>query len=227
MKQFDETLSMVLKNFSTINSGIVFTANSTKLKTISPKKTIFATFPIINYEIDRTFGIYNIQEFLSVLTMFRDYEIECKEQYLLVKDMNRTMRTVKYFYASNGMIVTPPDKDITVGDTILEFKLDSDTIQDINRSAKILRLNTLEISTNKISLFNDTENSSNDFNIDITPVVSTTQINPFRIDFESFKVLKGDYTIQISNIGLCKLECTSPDFLGLSYYLPQKVRSNI
>jgi hypothetical protein len=64
MELSDRTLS-VLKNFANINSNIVFREGN-ELKTISVAKNILAKVTLDD-DIPSTFGIYDLNEFLSVL----------------------------------------------------------------------------------------------------------------------------------------------------------------
>ena len=64
MKISQETLA-VLKNFTTINSGIYFKEGNT-LSTVSPQKNILADAKI-NETIPCSFGIYDLNNFLCRL----------------------------------------------------------------------------------------------------------------------------------------------------------------
>ena len=64
MKLSNETLT-VLKNFSSINTGIFFKQGSV-LSTVSPQKNILADAQI-SENIPQDFGIYDLNNFLSVI----------------------------------------------------------------------------------------------------------------------------------------------------------------
>ena len=76
MKLSQDTLN-VLKNFGTINSNLVFRpgmplATMSEAKTIMASATIEETFPHV-------FGVYDINELLSVMSMFDDPELKFAE----------------------------------------------------------------------------------------------------------------------------------------------------
>lgn len=68
MKLSSETLA-ILKNFATINPGIVFKEGNT-LSTMSQQKNILAD-AIVNETFNYTFGIYDLNNFLSVISYSR------------------------------------------------------------------------------------------------------------------------------------------------------------
>ena len=66
MKLSDETIA-VLKNFATINPNLVAKPGQ-KLTTIAESKTVMASADIVE-DFPQEFGIYDLNEFLSVLSM--------------------------------------------------------------------------------------------------------------------------------------------------------------
>ena len=81
MKLSDKTVG-ILKNFSTINQNILIKEGS-KLRTMSTMKNILAeadvpeTFPT-------DFGIYDLNEFLGVLTLAKDADIQFEDSHMTV-----------------------------------------------------------------------------------------------------------------------------------------------
>ena len=73
MKFSENTLS-VLKNFSSINGGVVLKAGQTQ-KTISPEKSILVEAKIDDI-IPTEFGIYDLNNFLGNVTSLKNPEIK-------------------------------------------------------------------------------------------------------------------------------------------------------
>ena len=67
MKLSTQTIS-ILKNFGAINQGIFFKKGKT-LKTVSSHKNILAQANI-NEEVPAEFGVYDLNNFLSVISYF-------------------------------------------------------------------------------------------------------------------------------------------------------------
>ena len=77
----------VLKNFSNINQNILVKEGDT-LHTMSTMKNILAEAPI-KETFPRQFGIYDLNEFLGVLTLVNDAELEFdSESHLTVNGGN-------------------------------------------------------------------------------------------------------------------------------------------
>ena len=69
MKLSNETLS-VLKNFASINQGILFKPGKT-IRTISTHKNILAE-AVVSEEIPKEFGVYDLNNFFSVLSLHKE-----------------------------------------------------------------------------------------------------------------------------------------------------------
>ena len=92
----------ILKNFSTINSGIrVKTGN--KVETISNMKNILAV-ATVDESFPQDFSIYNLPEFLGATSLMSDPEFTFGDASLTVADDNSSLA---YFYASEGMVTVP------------------------------------------------------------------------------------------------------------------------
>ena len=86
MKLSESTVE-VLKNFATINQSILFT-DGKELNTVAVQKnllgsaTVAETFKSPNGE----FAIYDLNEFLSTLSLFEDPDVEFGEQFATISD---------------------------------------------------------------------------------------------------------------------------------------------
>ncbi len=89
MKLSENTLE-VLKNFASINQSILFTEGK-ELDTVSVQKNVLAsatvteTFKSSNGE---DFAIYDLNEFLSTVSLFDDPDVNFGEQFATIKDAN-------------------------------------------------------------------------------------------------------------------------------------------
>ena len=73
MKLSEQTVN-ILKNFSTINQNILV-KEGTQLRTMSTMKNILAEANVTEM-FPRDFGIYDLNEFLGVLTLVKDAELK-------------------------------------------------------------------------------------------------------------------------------------------------------
>ena len=89
----NDTLN-VLKNFATINQGLLFKKGK-RLRTLSVLKNVFAVADITD-EIPREFAIYDLNEFLGTLSLFSKPDLDFKDDHILIQEGKAK---VKYFYS--------------------------------------------------------------------------------------------------------------------------------
>ena len=137
MKLSDSTLSL-LKNFSSINQSILFKEGS-KLRTISVMKNILAE-ATINEEFARDFGIYDLNQFLNGLSLHQKPELDfANDGYVVIKEGRSRS---KYFFADPSVIVTPPDKEISLPSEDVCFELTTTVLEKLLK-ASLLFINFL------------------------------------------------------------------------------------
>ena len=138
MKISNETLE-ILKNFSEINQSIVIKPGK-KIKTINSLKNILAHADV-EEDFPMEVAIYDLTEFLGLLTSLPDAEVEFKDSHLVVSSAKRK---VKYFYADSDYVVKP-DKEIELPDCEINFKLTEDFFNNLFKTANILQLNDISL----------------------------------------------------------------------------------
>ena len=107
MELNDKTLA-VLKNYATINPNVVINEGNV-LKTISEAKNVLSSAELDD-TFPKTFGIYDLNEFLNVLSLVDSPNLKFEDNYVLVSDCSGRTR-IKYFYSDIDML-TVPSKDI-------------------------------------------------------------------------------------------------------------------
>ena len=110
----DKNTIEVMRNFSTINQSIMIYAGNS-LATMATTKNIFAS-AVVATEFPRDFAIYNLPEFLSVLSLFAEPKIEYGENDITIKEGKMKVR---YQYSSPAVVISPPKgKSILVRDVL-------------------------------------------------------------------------------------------------------------
>ena len=90
----------VLKNFATINPNLVFTPGQ-KVKTISESKTILAQADITE-DMPQEFGIYDLNEFLSVYNLVEQPTLTFEDKSVLINGANN--QVVRYFFSETEIL---------------------------------------------------------------------------------------------------------------------------
>ncbi len=199
MKISNETLE-ILKNFSEINQSIVIKPGK-KIKTINSLKNILAHADV-EEDFPMEVAIYDLTEFLGLLTSLPDAEVEFKDSHLVVSSAKRK---VKYFYADSDYVIKP-EKEIDLPECEINFKLTEDFFNNLFKTANILQLHDISLKgctkSNKIYLC--ANNQKNDTSADYSEEIGEGVKEKFTIYFkrENLKLLPGDYDVSISSKGV-------------------------
>jgi len=188
----------VLKNFSTINSGIrVKTGN--KLETISNMKNILAV-ATVSEEFPQNFSIYNLPEFLGATSLLDDPDFQFNDTSLSVADNNSSLA---YFFAAEGM-VTAPDKMITMPEAEIEFKVTSTLLGDLKKASAVLGVNDLILKSDGTTMTLVVTDKKNTTSNTFSRIVGEGNGTSFEMNFkmENLKILDGNYDVQVSSKGI-------------------------
>jgi len=216
MKLSDKTLSL-LKNFSTINQSILF-KKGTKLSTISVMKNILAEATIED-ELPKDFGIYDLGQFLNGLSLHNSPELDFQEDNYVVIKEGRSRS--KYFFADPQVIVTPPEKEMTLPSEDVSFELSTDQLDKLLKAASIYQLPDLAVvggnGVVKIVVRDKKNDTSNDFAITVGETSNYFCKNfSFNFKVENIKILPGNYEVVVSQKLLSRFKSKNQD---LTYFI--------
>ena len=196
--KIDTNTVNVLKNFAKINPSIMIQEGNT-LKTISTSKTILARAKV-STEFGKRFAIYNLDRFLSTISLFNNPDLNFKDQFVeIVEDSKKT----KYFYADESVITKVPEKEITLPSVDVSFTLTNTALKEVEKAGGVLALPEILIVGDGSKIYiqaGDTKNPSADvFSVEIGETNKA-----FRAIFkaENIKIIPGDYEVSISVKGL-------------------------
>ena len=188
----------VLKNFATINPNLVFTPGQ-KVKTISEAKTIMARADIVE-DMPKEFGVYDLNEFLSVYNLVDQPTLEFEDKSVLINGANN--QVVRYFF-SETEILTTPQKDIQMPDAELGFTLTDDILNQIRKAAAVLGHTELSLKGDNgvitASVVDTKDNTSNSFSYELDRDNACVESFNFIVSIPNLKLLPGDYFVSISS----------------------------
>ncbi|MFA6199174.1 MAG: hypothetical protein WC679_02045 [Bacteroidales bacterium] len=185
----------IIKNFSTINPGITFKKGNVQ-KTISVSANIFAAATVPD-TFEQDFSVFSIPEFLSVLSLFKEPDLQFKDKYFTISD---GINSVRYLYTSPDLIKSAPEKNVTFPKPDVSFPLSKENLSKILEAAKILNLEYLFVTEKGLIVksFSRSDNSiSNQFSVDVN---YTTELEKFEyvIKIENMKIISTDYVVNVS-----------------------------
>ena len=212
MKLSDKTI-LLLKNFSSINQSILF-KQGRKLRTISVMKNILAE-ATIDEELPKDFGIYDLNQFLNGLSLHQSPELDfAKDEHVVIREGK--MRS-KYFFADPSVIVSPPEKEITLPSEDVSFSLTSQQLEKLKKAASIYQLPDIsaigEGGVVKLVARDKKNDTSNDFSI---VVGETDKQFVFNFKEENLKIIPGSYDVVISSKLLSRFTAQNYE---LTYYI--------
>ena len=212
MKLSDNTLT-ILKNFAGINNSILV-KQGTKLRTISVAKNILAEADI-KEDFPRDFAVYDLNQFLNGLSLHQDPDLDFTEtSYLSIREGKRR---VKYFYADPNVIISPPEKEITLPSEDVTFQLDTTSLEKLLKAAAVYQLPDFsaigEAGVIKLVVRDKKNDTSNEYAI---VVGETDKEFCFNFKVENIKIIPGAYDVIVSSKLLSQFTNTQ---FNLKYYI--------
>lgn len=202
----------ILKNFSTINSGISVKSGN-KLETISNMKNILAV-ATVGESFPQDFSIYNLPEFLGATSLLEDPDFQFGDASLTVADNNSAM---SYFYASEGM-VTSPEKMVTMPDAEVGIDISSQLLSDLNKAASVLGVSDLVLESDGTKMTLTVKDKKNATSNTFSRIVGEGNGVKFTFNFkiENLKILDGNYEVFVSSKGISNFKNKDID---LEYFI--------
>jgi len=213
MKLSEKTINL-LENFSSINQSILVKRGS-KLRTISVMKNILAEADI-DENFEKDFGIYDLPQFLNGVGLMNDPDIDLKhDSYMIIREGKTTK--VKFAFADPEVIITPPEKAITLPSQDVCFQLESAQLQKLLKASSVYQLPDLAAvgdgDTITLMVRDKKNDNSNEFALTVGKTDKTFEFN-FKI--ENIKLIPGSYDVVISKKLLSKF--TNHNY-NLDYYI--------
>ena len=216
MKLSNETVS-VLKNFSTINQNLVIKSGH-KIATMSAMKNIVAKAEVIE-EFPQEFAIYDLNEFLSAISLFSKPELEFENDFVMITEEGKKS-SLKYWY-SDPSVVTSPTKEVTMLSSEIQFNLSSDTLSEVTKAAAVIGVPDMVLESGELRVTDKKNDTANSYS---TGVDTKGEGNfSFFFKVENLKLMDGKYTVEISskNISHMKNESTP-----IEYWIALEPESN-
>ena len=213
--KINQSTQDILKNFSEINTNILIKPGS-ELNTISTMKNILAK-ATINESFDSEFGIYDLNEFLSVVSSLDKPELTLQEKHMTISAEGSRSK-VKYFYSDPSVIVSPT-KDVNMPESDVTFTLSESNLAQLRKMAAILSSPDLALIGTKdgdvvLKVCDKKNDTSNKF--DIIVGENATANYTFYFKVENLKMISGDYDVAVSSKSIAHFTNTK---LPIEYWI--------
>jgi hypothetical protein len=213
--QLNKVTHDILKNFSEINTNILIKPGN-ELNTISTMRNIFAKATITE-SFDNEFGIYDLNEFLSVVSSLDKPSLTLKDKYMTISTEGSKSKA-KYFYSDPSVIVSP-QKDVTMPESDVTFSLSESNLAQLQKMAAILKAPDLALVGVKggdvvLKVCDKKNDTSNKF--DIVVGENATADYTFYFKVENLKMMAGDYDVAVSSRSISHFKNTK---LPIEYWI--------
>ena len=195
MKLSENTVN-VLKNFASINSGVVLKKGK-KQKTISPEKSILVEATLED-ELPVDFGIYDLNQFLGNAVTLNSPDMKFSDESVVMDDGSFQLN---YYSCSQNLIVSPPDNELVMDKADVEFELSREATKKLLQLAALNNLPNLSVIGKNGDIKLQVHEKSNDTsNFAATKIGDNSSGEDFVATFktENLKLIPDDYQVKIS-----------------------------
>ena len=196
MKLSEKTFNL-LKNFSSINQSILFKEGKS-LRTMSVMKNILAEAEI-EEDLPKDFAIYDLVQFLNNVSLCANPELDFTNK-SFVKIVDGKHFETEYFFADPSVIITPPEKTLTLPSEDVCFILDHDTLIRLLKISAVNQCSDLSVvgenGVVKMVVRDKKNDTSNEYAVFLG---ETDQTFEFNFKVENIKIIPGAYDVVISS----------------------------
>ena len=206
----------VLENYATINGSILIREGS-QLKTINVGENLISQYDCPEV-FPQTFAIYDLNQFLSGLSLFQDPILEfANAEYLTIRGGGRS---AKYYFSDPEITLkTAPDRNVNFPGADIEFSISGDQLKSLRRAANVYGIPDLVFKSSgggtvTLNLCDRENETSNVYSQEIFG--DNTGIYELVMKMENVNLVAGNYNVKISSKLITEWK---HDTLPLVYYI--------
>lgn len=214
MKLSERTLT-VLKNFAAVNSGVVIRKGKVQ-KTISPERSILVE-ATLDDEFPVEFGIYDLNQFLGLITTLKNPDLTFSKEEVVLNDGRMSFN---YRSSAPSLIITPPDKELTLKQVDVAFDLTNADLSILLKTASMTSLPNLTVKSKNGEIGIQTHERANDSsNFGYMKIADAQEgLKDFVASFktENLKLIPDEYHVEIQVPAFAKFVNVKED---LTYFI--------
>ena len=175
------------------------------MKNIVANATVTEDFP-------REFAIYDLNEFLAVISLFTKPELDFKDDFVIITGEGSKDK-VTYWY-SDPSVVTTPQKDISMPSNEVSYTLSSNTLSDIQRAASVIGAPDMVLENGNLKVTDKKNGTANDYQTEVFD--SNGSDYKFWFKVENLKIIPGTYDVEMSEKKISRFKNSK---LDLEYFI--------
>lgn len=197
--RLSENTITILKNFAAINENIYFRKGDI-IRTVAESGNMVARAKISEI-FDTEFAIYNLNEFMNGLRLFKTPEIqfndEGKNKFALIREGSSH---VKYMLTPPSLVKYPENRDLVLPSKDVCFQMSEDQFERLIKASNIFGFPDITVIGEQgiISVLarNKENPTSNSVSIDVGETSEEFVLN-FKVEYLT-KIISGSYDVVIS-----------------------------
>ena len=190
----EQTVS-ILKNFSAINQNLIIKQGS-EIATVSAMKNIVASAKV-EESFPVEFAIYDLNEFLSALSLFEKPDLDFQENYVLITESGSKGKSLKYWF-SDSSVVTSPNKEVTMPSSEVKFPLQSNVLSEVQKAAAVIGAPDMVLEDDELRVTDKKNDTANSYSTSLD-TESNGASYKFWFKVENLKLLPGCYDVEVSS----------------------------
>jgi hypothetical protein len=198
----------ILKSLYAINQTLKIVEDNTELKVLNDAKTI-AVYAQIEESLPRTFCIYDLREFISVLNIIEKPILDfSSDKYVVIKSEDGSQR-LKYIDCNENLVTSYFDRDFKLPSEDISVSVTAQQMKAIMGAALTMKLEYVGFKSDGEKVYlsafdrnNGSGDDTNGFSIEVGE--SVDEFDMF-YKTEALTVLDGDCTFEISSNKISKV----------------------
>ena len=187
-------------------TGNTLSTMSAAMKNIVAQAEVTEKFP-------QEFAIYDLNEFLSALSLFEEPELNFQEQYVTITQEG-SRKNLKYWF-SDPEVVTTPSKAIVMPSTEVTFNLSSDTLSEIQKAAAVIGAPDMALTNGSLMVTDKKNDTANAYDTELG-VNETDAEYKFWFKVENLKLMSGSYDVEVSSKSISHFTNSA---VGVEYWI--------
>jgi len=210
--QLSKSTLNILKNFTNINTNIIFKVGN-HISTITAKTHHILAEAKLEDSFPIDFGIYDLSEFLGVLSLMENPDLTFSDKYVDIRNGSSCIR----FHAASQNILTQVPQVKRLPSHDIEFCLSSQMLANIQKVASVLRVPDISFvgdgSNVSIMVKNKENPTSNMFE---SAIGETDKVFSVNLKVEYLRFLPLDYAVTLHAKKVMRFQSAYQD---LTYYV--------
>lgn len=201
----------VLENFASINPSIHINEGNI-IETMQPVSKAVKAMAEVETSFPRSFSLFSLAKFISVLSMYKDPDVLFNEEAILVSAPTG-MRTTKLLYSEDHLVDKVPDKKMKLPSVDVTTFMGRNIMKDLEKARKVLQVEEVLFRGDGEHVYIQSADSANPLG-DVHSINLGTTDKKFTAIFraDNLKILPDEYDVQICNKGIARFKSARVEY---------------